>query len=236
MPKIRDYMKKASYLQDMLRELPDELLDTIIIRTYSAGEYIMKCCEENRDTYIVLSGVCCATCNFISGERDWFRKKTVSDVFGLLGIMESEYSFSASIFAKTKCVLAQIPGATMARCFGYYPRFTLEISQKVVNRLNHELWKIEECNAYPPYIALVTYLIYSYQFYVRCYPEGYSGPVKIIEKQSEIAHYIGVNVRTLQRVLPTVHSEGLIDLRAGKIYISLEHYERLRKRKIEYFK
>ena len=123
----------------------------------------------------------------------------------------------------------------MARCFGYYPRFTLEISQKVVNRLNHELWKMEECHTYPLYIALVTYLIYSYQFYVRCYPEGYSGPVKIIEKQSEIAHYIGVNVRTLQRVLPTVHSEGLIDLRAGKIYISLEHYERLRKRKIEYF-
>ena len=80
MPKIRDYMKKASYLQDMLRELPDELLDTIIIRTYSAGEYIMKRCEENRDTYIVLSGVCCSTCNFISGERDWFRKKTASDV------------------------------------------------------------------------------------------------------------------------------------------------------------
>lgn len=219
----------------MLGELPGELLDTIAVRTYNAGENIIFRCEENLDTYIVLEGVCCSTCNFISGERSWFRKKTVGDVFGLLGSMEKEYAFSATIFAKTKCVLARIPNATMRQCFGHYPAFTREITQKVVNRLNHELWRMTECNSYQPYAGIVTYLIYAYEFYARSYPEGYRGPVKIIEKQTEIAHYVCINVRTLQRVLPIIRDEGLIDIRSNRIYITREHYERLKERKNEYF-
>lgn len=228
-------MNKRPYLAKMLHELPDELLSTIAIRTYKTGENIIPRCEENKDTYIVLEGVCCSTCNFINGERSWFRKKTVGDVFGLLGSMKQEYAFSATIFAKTRCVLARIPKATMQRCFGHYPAFTVEITQKVVNRLNFELWRMTECNSYQPYAGVITYLIYAYEFYVRSYPEGYEGAVRIIEKQTEIAHYVCVNVRTLQRVLPTIRDEGLIDIRSNRIYITREHYERLKKRKSEYF-
>ncbi len=234
--KIRDYMEKRPYLAKLLEELPDELIDTITVRTYEAGESIIQRCEENTDIYIVLDGVCCSTCNFISGERSWFRKKTVGDVFGLLGVMEKEYSFSATIFAKTRCVLARIPNAVMRQSFGRYPAFTLGVTQKVVNRLNHELWRMIECNSYPTaYIGVITYLIYAYEFYVRGCPEGYRGPVKIIETQEEIAHYMCMNVRTLQRVLPVIRGEGLIDIRSNGIYISWENYGKLKKRKSDYF-
>jgi len=233
---IHDYMKKQNSLNTMLSELPQELLDTITCREYAAGETVMQHCEENTDTFIVLTGVCCATCNLINGERSWFRKKTVGDVFGLLGALRQEYTFSSTIFAKTKSVLARIPCSTVQQCFGVYPVFTRELTLKVVNRLNHELWRLSECNSYPPYAGLVSYLIYAYEFYAKSYPDDYEGPVRIIETQAEIAHYVCINVRTLQRVLPTIRDEGLIEIRSNRIYISREHYEKLKRRKDEYFR
>ena len=234
--KIQDYMKNTPFLVGILGELPEELLNTISIRSYEAGETVIPRCEECKDSYIVLEGVCCSTSNFINGERGWFRKKTVGDVFGLLGILEHEYPFRATIFAKTKCVMARIPHDTMLRCFGVYPAFTKEIAKKVVNRLNHEMWRVTECNSYPPYIGVVTYLIYAYEFYSQSYPEGYEGPVKIIEKQTEIAHYVCMNVRTLQRILPVIRDEGLISMRSNGIYITREHYEKLKNRKNDFFR
>ena len=201
-------MKYRPRVAELLSELPDELLDTILIRHYKADDIIISHCEHNTDTYLILSGVCCSTCNFISGERVWYRRATVDDVFGVLGMFEQHHSFSATIFAKTNATLAMIPAATMQQCFARYPRFTQEISQRAINRLNFELWRISECNAYP---------------------------VKIIEKRQEIAHYIGITVRTLQRILPIIREEGLIEIRRESIYIDREHYERLKQRKSEYF-
>ena len=232
---IRDYMKYRPRVAELLSELPDELLDTILIRHYKADDIIISHCEHNTDTYLILSGVCCSTCNFISGERVWYRRATVDDVFGVLGMFEQHHSFSATIFAKTNVTLAMIPAATMQQCFARYPRFTQEISQRAINRLNFELWRISECNAYPPYAGTITYLIYAYEFYVRTCSPGFQGPVKIIEKRQEIAHYIGITVRTLQRILPIIREEGLIEIRRESIYIDREHYERLKQRKSEYF-
>lgn len=87
----------------------------------------------------------------------------------------------------------------------------------------------------PAYAGTITYLIYAYEFYVRTYSPGFQGPVKIIEKPQEIAHYIGITVRTLQRILPIIREEGLIEIRRESIYIDQEHYERLKQRKSEYF-
>ena len=81
----------------------------------------------------------------------------------------------------------------------------------------------------------MSYLIYAYEFYVRTCSPGFQGPVKIIEKRQEIAHYIGITVRTLQRILPIIREEGLIEIRRESIYIDREHYERLKQRKSEYF-
>ena len=233
--KLSEYMQREPYLAEILRELPQELVQTILIRTYCAGDVIVQRCEEGMDVYIVLEGVCCATCNFVNGERSWFRKKTVGDVFGLQSLGEQRHPFSATIFAKTRCVLAMIPNQTMLQCFGKYPNFTMELTMRVLNRLNFELWRLSECNTYPPYIGVITYLIYAYEFYARSYPAGYEGPVRIIETQKEIAHYICMNVRSLQRVLPTIRDEKLIDLRYGNMSITKEQYERMKKRKLEYF-
>lgn len=233
---IKDCMEKYSFLRDILSELTPEELETVSIRSYAAGEAVLQRCEENADTFIVLSGVCCATCNLINGERGWFRKKTVGDVFGLLGALRQEHDFSSTIFAKTPCVLARIPCTTVKQCFGVYPQFTREITLKVANRLNNALWQLSECNSYTPYAGLVTYLIYAYEFYLRDKPEGYRGAVLIPETQAEIAHFVCINVRTLQRVLPDIRNEGLITVRSNRIYIDPRQYERLKTRKAEYFR
>ena len=50
---IRDYMKYRPRVAELLSELPDELLDTILIRHYKADDIIISHCEHNTDTYLI---------------------------------------------------------------------------------------------------------------------------------------------------------------------------------------
>ena len=45
-----------------------------------------------------------------------------------------------------------------------------------------------------------------------------------------------MNVRTLQRILPVIRDEGLISMRSNRIYITREHYEKLKNRKNDFFR
>ncbi|MBU5626142.1 Crp/Fnr family transcriptional regulator [Oscillibacter sp. MSJ-2] len=237
---IREYMDRDPSIAAILHELPEELLSTIRIRRYQPGDVVIQRCEdpESTATYIILEGVCCSTCNFKNGEQVWFRKATVHDVFGLYGNFKSRHTycdFSATIFAKTPSVLAMIPQSTVRLCFSRYVDFTNELTGRTLARLNDGLWRLSECNNYPPYAGVITYLIYAYEFYRRCYPLDYDGAVKIPEKRTEIANFMCINVRTLQRILPQLKAEDLILIQSGSIYIDPPRYEALKERQEQCF-
>lgn len=191
---IRSYMKRKPDLADMLGKLPENVLDSII-RTYRPGEVIIRRCEGGCDTFYILQGVCCSTCNFVSGGRIWFRKATVGDVFGLCASFHGvpDDSFSATVLAKFNTVLAVFPQALVHESFRKYPLFAEKITGSVLKRLNNQLWHLSECNFYPALIGIITYFIYAYEFYLRTYSAGYTGPVKIPEKRQEIAQFMGMN-------------------------------------------
>ncbi len=234
---IRSYMKYNPKLADLLSCLPEHVVDTIPVRTYRPGEIIIRWGEGACDTFYIIRGVCCSTCNFVSGDKVWYRKATVGDIFGLNGVLNtSKYEMkSGEILTKTKVVLAVFSQELVHESFRKYPLFAEKITGSILRRLNDETWRQSECSFYPAYMGIITYLIFAYEFYLRTYSAGYTGSVKILEQRKEIAEFMGMNVRTLQRYLPVIVKEGLVKMHSKYIYIDAAHYEALKKRKMEYF-
>jgi CRP-like cAMP-binding protein len=224
---IRDYMNNMPTLAAMLQELPSEIVDRIKIVHLKAGDAVIEHCESNAYVYVILKGVCFTLDKFASGKRIILHKSTVSDVIGFSSIFELQNDFQASIFAKTQVTLAVIPLGLVKTCFGNYRGFSVEITSSVMRRLHSTIQLLSECNTYPLKLGLVTYLIHAYRFYMRQHTQSFNGEVKVLESRSDLANFLGVDVRSIHRAISSLRDFGYIIVKSGHIYISRIHYESL---------
>ncbi len=232
---IREYLAGDSQLQKILHELPDDMLEKIKIRQLKSGETVIDHCEDNYYTYIILKGVCCTLNTFGSGKRIILQMSTVYDVIGFTGIFETRNQFQASIFAKTPATLAVLPRPVVLYCFGRYQDFSTEITSCIMRRLHSMIQLLSECNNYPLMPGLITYLIHAYRFYLRQYPSDFNGEIKVLESRQEIADFLGVDVRSIHRIVPRLAKTGQVQIRAGHIYIDRENYMALLKAQSDWF-
>lgn len=226
---LSDAIIKYPWLNELLHELSPEMLDSIIIRSYAPQDIIMEHCEKHYYTYILLEGVCSSSQTTQNGTQFTLRKATIGDVIGFMNVYPDTMNFEASISARTKVVAALLPKPLMQSCFGTYHDFSVNMSKRVVNRLQSLLTLVSECNNSPSYIGLVIYLEYNYLFYLKSYPENFEGPVKIRESRQNISNFLGVNVRSIQRFLAKMKEEQLISISSHSIYINKVQYEALQK-------
>lgn len=226
---INDAMIRYPWLKDILHELPEEMLELIKIKTYKTQDVIIEHCEESYYTYIILEGICCSSQDMKNGTRFILRKATVGDVVGFMNVYGKNRDFSAQILARTKVIAARLPRTLMQACFGTYPDFSTTMSYRVIDRLQSFLSLISECNNYPSYLSLITYLEYNYLFYLRSYPDQFTGPVRIMESRQNISDFLGIDVRSVQRLLARIKEEQLVTIPSRSIYINQAQYQALRK-------
>ncbi len=232
---LSDAITKYPWLQELLHELPQTMLDSIKIQSYAPHDTIMEHCEKHYYSYIILEGVCSSSQTTQNGTQFTLRKATVGDVIGFMNVYPEAMDFEASISARTKVVAALLPKPLMQSCFGTYHDFSVNMSKRVINRLQSLITLVSECNNSPSYIGLAIYLEYNYQFYLKSYPEHFDGPVKIRESRQNISDFLGINVRSIQRFLAKMKEEQLISITSHSIYINKLQYEALQKIHINWF-
>lgn len=233
--KIGDAMERFSWLKEILHELPPELLEQIQIQHFKPNSTIVEHCESNYYTIIILEGVCCTCQNTENGTQFVLRKATVGDVVGFAGIYQDRPAFSACILARTQVTAAILPRPLVLECLGKYPSFSIHISRRVILCLQSMVNLLSECNNYPSYLGLATYLEYNYLFYAKLYPENYSGKIQVMESRKNIADFLGVDVRSVQRLLGRMKKEGFVSTSSRNIYIEKRQYEMLQKLRYDWF-
>lgn len=225
---LQQYINQNPQLRDWLEELPEEILSEIAVRQYAPNDYLITSGRYDHNVYIILEGVCHIARANDAGVVITYYKISTMDVIGLAELhSDRPQRRIANVVAKTEVTAAVIPGEVIMHCLGRYPLFSLRINQQVIQRLHESIGLYAECNNYPLYSSVVTYLKYAYHFYHRQFPPDYTGPVKINESRQEIADIIGVDIRSVNRTVEKLKREGFIKVVRGKIHIDHDEYMNL---------
>lgn len=225
---IETYMKQIPELMKLLEELPSEALARIQVRDYQINDYLIKFGGYENNIYVILQGVCDIARPNDTGVMISNYKISNMDVIGLSELYQSiPVKRYASVIAKTPVTAAVIPSDILMVCFGKYQNFTVQLNLLVINRLHQSIGLFAECNNYPLFGSVITYLIYAYHFYKRQYAPDYYGLVKINESRQEMADTIGVDVRSINRVIEKLKTDNFVKIIRGKIYIDKTQFVNL---------
>ncbi|GHV95092.1 hypothetical protein AGMMS50293_14120 [Spirochaetia bacterium] len=224
---IHQYMKTEKELWGILRELPMEVLDQIEIKSWKTGDFLIKKGQYDNNLYIILKGVCDIIRSFDTGISLIYYKISKLDIIGFTELVGPPIMREADVVARTEVTAALIPQKIIQACFGKYQIFSVQIALRIINRLHNSIGLFAECNNYSVNLSVVTYLLHAYYFYKRQYSENYDGPVKIFDSRQEMADLIGIDIRSVNRVITKLKNNSFLKIIKGKIHIDKSGFIKL---------
>ncbi len=221
---IAEAMKKHPSLCEIFSEFTPEMLSKIQVKTYEPGEYIIKKGSHDNNLFIILEGICNATNRYDVGQHTILYKLTAFDVSGLSELFDENESRATSLIANTSVRALVLPHDLVLESFGKKQIFTVWTIKSILNRLHLSFALNKECSSYPSDLSVITYLLHSYHFYIKNYPPGYTGYVRLDESRQEMAGLMGLNIRTVNRAIKVFKANGCILIDRGKISIDQKGY------------
>lgn len=224
---INNYIKCHPYLTQLFEEIPEDERENMAIRQYTPNQVIIEKGSSCESLFIILNGVCDVMNELETGVTVCNYKLSQWDVTGFSEIISDVHARIATVTARTPVLVLTIPKGSLLAWFGTYPHFTKQLTFTVLNKLHVSLKVSAECKSYPLRINMISFLIHSYDLYRRNYIEHYTGSIKFLESRQLLSQFLGVDVRSVNRIIESLKNEGLISIVRGKIHISTAQYEAL---------
>ncbi len=114
---------------------PEELLDIEKLcrwQRYRKGEQIVERASENRDVFFVVEGTVEIVNHSLSGRAVAYADLGAGQFFGELSAIDNEPR-SASVIARTDCLVASIPPAEFIALLGRHPQVTLCVMRRLAS-------------------------------------------------------------------------------------------------------
>lgn len=229
---IFDFIRRDERIRGLFAGMPDEELSYIRVRRFRKGEYVFRAGEAPYALYIVLSGIAAIERDADGMPGQMHDHLGFLDIVGFFELIRDVPRLT-SVRAYRQLLVAEIPRTAILRWEDMYPRFLLRIGTKIIERLYGEIAKINECAKYPAYYGLVSTILGGRAFFNREDPE-YTGPVKIDYTRQMLAHVIGKDVRSVNRVLKELKERQIVTVEHGKIYVDERQARALQEEKNKY--
>lgn len=215
--------ERRQYLNDFFEDCPEELVRTIQYEKISKGKSILQAGMDCSYVWGIISGEISVTDIQMLGdvysfvESSGFSIVIIGDYEPFAGLTE----FQNTIYAVTECDALRIPTAGYMRwmrrdgkaLFMRAQIFAKTLAQEISNERKYLLLNGRD--------RLVLYLTQAYAKW-----EG-EGEYVLKKTQAQLAQRIGMNVRTVQRSIQKLETDGLVSCLGSKLCISKEQYERL---------
>ena len=216
-------------LEPLLKSFSISDLDEIKVKHLKPGEYLLKKNQVDSSLYIIIEGLCDVIRTLDTGVDLCNYKLSSLDLVGLYGLLlpKTPEIRQAAVIAKTNVTVVCIPKIIVIHYLSADPTFTLNVSQRIIRRLKETMDLTFNCSTHSLKLNVVTYLIHAYSTFLKVYPEGYAYYVKINEKRETISHFIGVEIRSINRTLKVLKEAQLITINNGKIHIDRTQYNEL---------
>ncbi|MDO4320967.1 MAG: cyclic nucleotide-binding domain-containing protein [Lachnospiraceae bacterium] len=216
--------KRFVYLERFFQNCPEHVIRSIQRLHVPKQHHLLRAGEPCTQVVIVLNGTAIGIDYQSSGTDYVFTDYSGVEILGDYELFGDIPQYRISILAVTACDLLTIPS-----------RAYMEWISKDVNALfmrtrsimyatvregpKERKYQFLECGE-----RMVLYLAENYE------KSGVRDEYVLLKKQSDLAAQLGFSVRTIQRNIQTLEKAGLITAVAGRIHITREQYERLRKR------
>ena len=213
--------------------LPQEEQEKIELCQIGPGELLIeKDSFAPPDLFFLVRGVCEHFRAFAeSGDNDLTGIRLFAGQFIRVAEILSPQPMKRrnQVRAKTQVSALRIRGEDFLRwsqvCLPVYNAVIFEsLEQK------HRLQTLyRNCSVTDSVLAGAYYLAYLSGVYLGCYPEGYQGPVRLWETQSEIAQSIRRDPRSVARIIQKLREAGCVGVERGKVVITPAQRKTLRR-------
>lgn len=198
--------------------MPPELHNRYTIRTYAPGTIIHQKDYPLNYFGIVCSGDHRVINEFENGNVFMIEKNEAIDFIGEVTILAGKEKTSVTIETLTECVVFLISRADFEMWISRDIHFLRLISHKIAYKLYRSSYNRGAKLFYPPTFLFLDYLVK----YALSHDIDHLGEITLKKTREGIREELGMTVKTINRTITKLKSDGLIGIRKGKVTLNLE--------------
>lgn len=184
-------------------------------RRFVPGQRIIERGEPGRSVLFVLSGQVLAVCWTQSGREIVFNDIGPGGAFGEYSVITGGPR-SLSVYARTDCILLELPGACLLELIDNEPSLRISIMRGLIARIHHLTERVEELTVLGVGERLRAYLLR-----VALEQGGIEAGrvLQDLPTHAEIANIVGANREAVTRHLAALKRKGIIESGRGFLRI-----------------
>ncbi len=198
--------------------MPPELHNRYTIRTYAPGTIIHQKDYPLNYFGIVCSGDHRVINEFENGNVFMIEKNEAIDFIGEVTILAGKEKTSVTIETLTECVVFLISRADFEMWISRDIHFLRLVSHKIAYKLYRSSYNRGAKLFYPPTFLFLDYLVK----YALSHDIDHLGEITLKKTREGIREELGMTVKTINRTITKLKSDGLIGIRKGKVTLDLE--------------
>lgn len=224
--KIKKYLKnlehsKREYVEELFSDCPQYVLETIKSKTLKKGQEFICAGEPSKYIYIVLSGKARGKELQNTGNEYAFRDFCAGEILGDFEVLGELDKCRVSIYAQERMEVLVIPAEFYLKWMKEDIHALFLRIKKIMRVLTYQMSDERALLALSCRERIILFITDRYR------EVGNGKRYKFHMTQQELADYIGVTVRTIQRSLCSLKKENLLTTEAGKICVTPEQYQKL---------
>lgn len=213
-----DSFKTESQLEKLLLGMPEEIRQRSFFKTIVAGTTIVRKGEKVKYVYVLIKGNVKVTNEFSNGRRYTYARIMSISFIGELEILAGEKEYASNVEAVTICRALLITAEDFTQWIEFDPSILMTVAKVLATKM------------YPTSSESGTVIFFSAMRKFQEYIVKYCRAKKdrelffINRNRQQIADEIGTSVKTVNRCVEKLQTNGLLLKMRGKIYINKEQY------------
>lgn len=223
--------KEVPELADYTKTMPAMLRQTARIKIHPPGGLIHQKDSELKYLGIVAKGENRVINEFENGKIYMIETNTAIDFIGEVALLANKPEASVTIEALTANTVIYIPRKDAEK----WVNSDTHILRKMAEHTAFKLYRSSYNNGlklyYPPMFLVADYLA---RLYEHTFPDIFSEnpknpqPVTLHKTRERLGEELGMNTKTLDRTIRSMHKEKYFSLVKGKITFGIEEYLRIK--------
>lgn len=228
---LKDLENEIPLLLGYTGTMPPDIRQHVIIKKHPPGGLIHQKDCELQYFGIVAKGENRVINEFENGKVYMIETNHAIDFIGEVTILAKKEKTSVTIEAVTENTIIYLPRKDAEK----WVATDEAILRKMAERTAFKLYRSSYNNGlklfYPPAYLLADYLVKLYEQGFPCAAALTSGrlkPFTLQKTRDRLAEELGMNIKTLDRTVRTMHQEGYFSLVKGKITLTFEQNIKLK--------